>query len=197
MVGIFVLFQIFASKNNFIPNLYVLFILLVALIIKMIVIVILREYGENTKSELLIESYKESRTDFISTCVVIGVLIISFFEEYIPKIINIDKIGSVGMAFYIFYTSVKMIVSNTRGILINDEGNEDIKKSIVKELEQFKELKISNIRIIKISYYYSVFLQIDVENSIKIDDFLKIEKAIKKHLKSMNHRIKYIDIEPL
>ena len=29
MVGIFVLFQVFASKNNFIPNLYVLFILLV------------------------------------------------------------------------------------------------------------------------------------------------------------------------
>lgn len=47
------------------------------------------------------------------------------------------------------------------------------------------------------SYYYSVFLQIDVNNNIKIKDFLKMEKTIKKRLKSMNKSIKYIDIEPL
>ena len=197
LVGIFVLYQVFTSKTEFVPNITVLFILVLALMIKMIVIVLLQKYGENTKSELLIESFKESRADFISTCVVIVVLIISYFEKYIPEFINIDKIGSIGMAFYIFYTSIKMIIANTRGVLINDEGNEEIKESIIKELEQFKDLKISNIRIIKLSYYYSVFLQIDVKNSIQITKFLKIEKKIKNHLKSKNKQIKYIDIEPL
>ena len=46
------------------------------------------------------------------------------------------------------------------------------------------------------SYYYSVFLQIDVNNNIRIKDFLKIEKKIKKRLKKIDRAIKYIDVEP-
>ena len=101
------------------------------------------------------------------------------------------------MAIYIFYTSLKIIISNVRGILTNDEGNDELKDSIKKELEQFKEFRITNIRIIKMSYYYSVFLQIDVNNNITIEDLLKIEKKIKKHLKAHNKLIKYIDIDAL
>ena len=55
--------------------------LLIVLILKYIVITLLKRQGKTSKNELLIESYKESRADFISTCVVILVLIISFFEK--------------------------------------------------------------------------------------------------------------------
>lgn len=197
IIGIFIFYQVFTFKSEFIPNLTILFILIIVLILKMIVIILLQQYSKNTKSELLIESYEESKTDFISTCAVIAVLIISFFEKYIPKGINIDKIGSLCMAIYVFYTSIKMIISNIRGILINDEDNDDIKEDIKKELEKFKQLHIKNVQIIKMSYYYSVFLQIDVNDNIKIKDFLKIKKNIKKHLKATNKLIKYIDVEPL
>ena len=101
------------------------------------------------------------------------------------------------MAIYVFYTSIKMIVSNVQGILINDEHNDEIKEDIIKELELFKDLRIKNLKIIKMSSYYSVFLQIDVDDNLKIKDFLKIEKKIKQHIKSTNKLIKYIDIEPL
>ena len=171
--------------------------LLIVLIIKGVVIALIKGYTNSTKSELLVESYKESAADFISTCVVILVLIITFFEEYIPNYINVDKIGSICMAIYIFYTSIKIIISNVRGILTNDEGNDELKNSIKKELEKFKEFQVVKIKIIKMSYYYSVFLQIDVNDDIKIRKFLKMKKKIKNNLKSLNKLIKYIDIEPL
>lgn len=196
-IGLFILYQTFTSKGEFTPNWILFFALIFVLFIKMIVILLLQSYGKSTKSELLIESYKESKADFISTCTVIIVLILSFFEEYIPDNINIDKIGSLSMAIYVFYISIQMIVSNIRGILINDKENDDIKDDIIKELEKFKKIHVTKIRIIKISYYYSVFLQIDVDDNIKIKDFLTIEKKVKKQLKSLNKLIRFIDVEPV
>lgn len=196
-IGIFIIYQILTFKNKFTPNLFILIALLLVLILKGFVLSFLNQYAKSTKKELLIESYKESKADFISTCVVIIVLIITFFEKYIPIFVNVDKIGSICMVLYIFYTSIKMIISNIRGILINDEENDDIKETIKKELEQSKEFKIYNIKIIKMSYYYSVFLKIDVNNSIKIKDYLKIEKKIKQQIRKKNKLIKFIDVEPL
>ena len=197
LIGLFIVYQIFTMNNKFTPNIVILFLLILVLLIKGLVIILIKKYISSTKNELLVESYKESKADLISTCVVIIVLFLTFFEKYIPNYINIDEIGSIMMAIYIFYTSLKIIISNVRGILTNDEGNDELKDSIKKELEQFKEFRITNIRIIKMSYYYSVFLQIDVNNNMTIEDLLKIEKKIKKHLKAHNKLIKYIDIDAL
>ena len=197
LIGLFIVYQIIAFNNEFIPNINILILLILVLIIKGLVIILIQRHVNSTKNELLVESYKESKADFISTCVVILVLILSFYKKNLPNYINIDKIGSICMAVYIFYTSLKITISNIRGILTNDEGNDELKDNIKKELEKYKEFKVTNIKIIKMSYYYSIFLQIDVNNNIKIKDFLKIENKIKNHLKSFNKLIKYIDIEVL
>ena len=197
LIGLFIVYQVITFNNEFIPNISILFILLLVLVLKGIVIILIKQYMNSVKNELLIESYKESKTDFISTCVVIVILILTFFEKYIPSFINIDKVGSICMAIYVFYVSLKIIISNIKGILANDEENDELRDTIKKELEQFKEFNITNIKIIKMSYYYTVFLQIDVNNNITINDLLKIEKKIRTHLKQVNKSIKYIDIEAL
>ena len=197
LIGLFIVYQVITFNNEFIPNISILFILLLVLVLKGIVIILIKQYMNSVKNELLIESYKESKTDFISTCVVIVILILTFFEKYIPNFINIDKVGSICMAIYVFYVSLKIIISNIKGILANDEENDELRDTIKKELEQFKEFNITNIKIIKMSYYYTVFLQIDVNNNITINDLLKIEKKIRTHLKQVNKSIKYIDIEAL
>ena len=197
LIGVFIVYQIFATDNIFEPNIFILFILIAVLVLKYIVISLLQSCGKSTRNELLLESYKESRTDFVSTCVVIVVLIVSYLEKYISIPISFDKIGSVCMAIYIFYTSIKMIISNIRGILVNDEENDELKEKIKIELEKYNEFKVTDIKIIKMSFYYRVLLQIDVNDNLKIKDFLKIEKKIKRHLRKSIKLIKFIDIEPL
>lgn len=197
LIGAFIIIRTVVTEDDFKPNLTILIILLIALILKLIVIFMLKTHGKALKNELMIESYKESRADFISTCVVILVLLVSFFEEYVPTFINVDMMGSICMALYIIYSSFKIIISNTRGILINDVENDDIKKEIANELKRYKSLHFSKIKVIKISNYYSVFLQIDMNNNSKIKDYLRIEKKIKKHLKSTNKLIRFIDVEPI
>lgn len=197
LIGMFILYQFFffSGKVNTSSNL--LIIIIVVLFIKLIVVNLLEHYGKKYKSELMIEASKESNADFISTCVVLIVFILSLLEHYISFNINIDKIGSLGMSVYVFYTSINMIISNVRGILTNDEENDDIKKEIIEELNQFKNIKLDNVRVIKMSAYYSVFIKIKVNNNLTIRRYLSIEKKIKKHLKSKIKSIKSIDIEPV
>ena len=195
LIGIFILYQFFFFQGNFEPSISIAIVLVIVLILKMIVIKLLQQYGKKFKSELMIEASKESKADFISTCVVLVVLILAIYEEYIPDFINIDKIGSLGMSIYVFYTSIKMMISNIRGMLINDEENNEIKEEIEKELKKYKNLYFKNVKVIKMSAYYSVFLQVRVAENITINEYLILEKKIKSQLKFANKLIRFIDIE--
>ena len=99
------------------------------------------------------------------------------------------------MSIYVFYTSIKMMISNIRGMLINDEENNEIKEEIEKELKKYKNLYFKNVKVIKMSAYYSVFLQVRVAKNITINEYLILEKKIKSQLKSANKLIRFIDIE--
>ena len=195
LIGIFILYQFFFFQGKFEPSISIAIVLVIVLVLKMIVIKLLQQYGKKFKSELMIEASKESKADFISTCVVLVVLILAIYEEYIPDFINIDKIGSLGMSIYVFYTSIKMMISNIRGMLINDEENNEIKEEIEKELKNYKNLYFKNVKVIKMSSYYSVFLQVRVAENITINEYLVLEKKIKSQLKSANKLIRFIDIE--
>lgn len=197
LIGIFILYQFFFFKGHFEPSISIAIVLLIVLFLKYVVVKLLQCYGKSFKSELMIEASKESQADFVSTCVVLGVLIISLFEKYIPSYINIDKIGSLGMAIYVFYTSINMMVSNIRGILANDEENNELKEKIEEKLKEFKNLQFKNVKIIKMSRYYTVFLQVKADGNMTMKDYISVEKELKSQLKASNELIRFIDIEPL
>ena len=197
LIGIFIVYQFFFFKGKFEPNIKLLWILCGVLFLKYIVVYLLEKHGKDYKSELMIEASKESRADLISTIVVIGIIIVSFFEQYIPKFINVDKIGCLGMAIYVFYISIKMTMCNIKGILISDTENNEIKEEVKKELEKFEMFQFGKIRIIKMSSYYSVFLQVKVKKNLTIKEYLENEKKVKLRLKKIDKTIRFVDIEPI
>lgn len=197
LIGLFILYQFFFFKGTFTPNIKITIALLVVLLLKIIVVYLLNHYGRKYTSELMIEAAKESKADFISTVVVLAVLLIAFFEESIPAGINIDKVGSFGMALYVFYTSIKMMVSNVKGLLTNDTENEDLKHQIEQKLQKYEDVKLKKVTIIKMSSYYSVFLQIKTSEEMTIKEYIAYERKIKAKLKSWNKMIRYVDIQPV
>lgn len=197
LIGIFIVYQFFFFNNKFVQDLKIVVVLLIVLVLKTIVVKMLSVYGKKYKSELMIESSKESKADFVSTCVVLAVLLIAFAEKYIPSFINIDKIGSLGMAVYVFYTSIKMAICNIRGILTNDVENDEIKAEIENEIKSFDKLEFKKVKAIKMSTYYSVFIQVKVKENMTIKQYIKLEKMLKSKVKAANNLIRFIDIEPL
>ena len=101
------------------------------------------------------------------------------------------------MAIYVFYTSIKMMVFNIRGMLTNDEENDEVKEEIEKELKKFNNLQFKKIKAIKMSSYYSIFLQVKVDENITIKEYLILEKKVKAQLRTTNKLIRFIDIELL
>lgn len=197
LIGIFIIYQLFFFKGEFSPNSSLIIALLIILFLKLIVLILLQYFGKKSKNELMIESYKESKADFISTCVVFAIMIITLFDKYIPNYINIDKIGILGIAIYVFYVSIKMIISNIRGILTNDEANNEIKENIINELSKIDKVKVKNIKIIKMGTYYSLFLELKIDKNLTIRKYLNLEKRIRLQLKKLNKQIRFIDIEPV
>ena len=197
LIGIFILYQFFFFEGNLKPNLTLFIFIIIILFMKSIVVTLLNHHGKKFKSELMIEASKESNADFISTCVVLAIFILTLLESYIPININIDKIGSLGMSIYVFYTSIKIIINNIRGILTNDEENNEIKEEIIKELGKFKELNLKKVKVIKMSAYYSVFIQVEAQENLTIKKYISIERKVKSHLKTKNKLIRFIDIEPV
>lgn len=197
LIGIFIVYQFFFFKGEFNPNISLIIALIIILFLKLIVLILLQYFGKKSKNELMIESYKESKADFISTCVVFIIMIITLFDKYIPNYINIDKIGSLGIAIYVFYVSIKMIISNIRGILTNDEENNEIRENIINELSKIDKVKVKNIKIIKMGTYYSLFLELIIDKNLTIKKYLNLEKRIKLNLKKLNKQIRFIDIEPV
>ena len=197
LIGIFIVYQLIFFNNSFKPDLKIAIILLLVLLLKGIVVKLLQYFGKRYKSELMVEASTESKADFISTCVVLGVLGLSFLEKYIPEFISIDKIGSFGMAIYVFYTAIKMMIYNIRGILANDEDNSEIKDEIEKALSKIKEVEFLKVKVIKMSTYYSVFLQVKVDEDMTMKEYVKYEKKLKEQIKNSNKLIRFIDIEPV
>lgn len=196
LIGIFIIYQFLFFKGELKPNPSLFIALILIILVKLIVVRLLYKYSIKFKSELLIESFKESKTDLISTCVVLIILILSLFKNFIPASINIDKLGSLGMAIYVFYTSIKILLYNINGLLLNDDENNEIKEEIINEINQFKEITLKQVKVIKMSTYYNVFLKIDLDDNLKIKEYLIIERKLKKHLKSKNKLIRFIDIDP-
>lgn len=197
LIGIFILYQFFFFDGTLEVNNKLFIIIGIVLVLKFIVVKILKIFGTRYKSELMIEASKESYTDFISTCVVLIVFILTMFEEYIPYNINVDKIGSLCMCIYVFYTSIRMMIHNISGMLTNDSSNNEIKEEIIHKLEKFKEIEVKHVKVINMSTYYTIFIQIKIDDNLTIGEYLVLEKKLKSYLKSKNKLYRFIDIEPV
>ena len=58
-------------------------------------------------------------------------------------------------------------------MLTNDEENKELKEEIEKELKSLKNLEFKKVKVIKMSSYYSVFLQVKVNENMTIKRIFK------------------------
>ena len=196
LIGIFIVYQFFFFDAEVNPKPELFAILLIVIAIKSITVYLLQHFGKHFKSEIMVESSKESFADLVSTCVVLLISLLVIVIKHFELNINIDKIGSLGIAIYVFYIAIKMIIYNIKEVLTNTEENEDINEDVKQELAKIKQIDLKQLRVIKMSTYYNIFIKVKVDEKISIKQYIQLEKKIKTNLKSKNKSIRFIDIEP-
>ena len=194
LLGIFIIFNSF-GKEQTIPQLSVLILLIAVFILKLLAIFIMHKTGEKINSQVLITSVKESKADLYST---IGVIIITILLQFSDKVSILkysDVVGSILIGVIVLKTSYQIIRDNSLALIGEVEEDKEqidkVKELVLKE-EAIKDLKVC---LIKYGAYYQLQLTIVMDPKISLIDATRIENNIKKNI--VRHRklkIKYVTI---
>lgn len=195
LLGVFILVESFKVHEVELSGI-IFVVLIVALLLKVLVIFILYYYGKKLNSNTLMSSIKESALDLVASIIVLIVSILLLFREQYPWLRYANTVGSILISLIIFYMASKIIIENIRYLLGINEDNEEVKKSIEKLIHQNKLIKGFSMKLMKMGTYYNLYLTIALETSVTLKQLFSLEKKLKREIKNLDLKIKFIEIEP-
>lgn len=192
-LAIYTIFNSFSNQHST-TNIAWIIVIIFTIILKHINSKILLIKGKEYHSPILITSSKESHDDMISSLGVIIIIIISQFQSIFPILKYADAIGSIIIGLMILKTSLSLLIENFIFLMGETESNQEIEKKIKSIIEKYPEIAYKNIELERHGSYYVLELEVYILKNIKVFNLLKIESEIRKKIKKLNLRIKFIDI---
>lgn len=195
ILSIFIFIHSFSTSTPIIsPMIFI--ILVITVFLKTMIILILYHYGKKNHNQSMIVSAKESSTDLISTSIVLVVGILLLFKDQFPILKHADMIGSILISLIIFYIAITIIIENITYLLGSSEENKELLTKIEEIIKQHSLIKDSHIKLMKIGTYYHLYLTIELEDTITLKQLVKLDNQLKKELKQLPLKIRFIEIEP-
>lgn len=191
ILGITIIIDVFNTETS-IPTNIVIYTTIFTIISKLLLSSYIINKGKKYKNNILISSGYESRTDVISSIVVLISAISSNIKMEIFK--YSDKVAMFIVGLLIIKTGISLLKENISTILGENDTDPDFRKEIEDIILSFSEIIcIDELILMKYGEYYSLISDIGMQEnkSLKeVHDVLeKIENKIKK-----NTSIKYITI---
>lgn len=196
VIGIYIFIHTF-STHIYIPDIYVLGFVLIAIILKIFAIRSLKKAFKISKTPVLLTAIREARIDIFSSICVATVVILLQFSKTISMLKYSDIIGSIIISFLILRTAYELIKSNILHLLGEIEINED-KIKFVEELviRIYNQTIIKKIELIKYGEYYKAHLILIMNPNMTLKEADILENKITKELKKMKKlNIKYVNID--
>lgn len=193
-LGLYIVISAF-FKPAIIPPISILYLLLVASILKIIAIVVMNKVGKKINSQLLITSVEESKTDLYASLGVILIVILLQFSKEIEILKYSDLIGSVVIGILVLKTAINIIIENSLSVIGEIEENKEIIEAVEELLKDYKKIEDIKIELIKYGYYYKMQLTLDLDNKMTLRQISNLERKIKRDI--IRHRtlkIKYVTI---
>lgn len=195
LVGI-LLFIISFFLELKIPNISVLYVLVIAIIIKSITLIYLERESKKIKSQILVVGTDESKMDLISSIAIVFIVILLQFSTKFPILEYVDIIGSLILSSTIIYGGFNIIKENSLNLLGAIEIDEDVTGYIREIVENFNDVHVEKIELIKYGAYYKVHLLLTLNPALNLKKIDVLEKQIEHKLKrNRKVTIKYVNID--
>ena len=182
------------AKNTIASNM-VLYVTIFTILAKYLISRYILSKGVKYKSNLLIASGKESRSDVISSAIVIVTYFLSKLSSYSKIFLYSDTIGTFIIGLIILKTAYRILKENIVSILGESEQDEEyldkIRKIILKNSEV---VNIKELNIIKYGHYYQANITINMDSNVTLEDACLVSDRIKKKLINKKTRISYAKI---
>lgn len=182
------------AKTTIISNM-VLYVTIFTILAKYLISRYILSKGVKYKSNLLIASGKESRSDVISSAIVIVTYFLSKLSSYSKIFLYSDTIGTFIIGLIILKTAYRILKENIVSILGEIEQDEEYLDKIREIiLENSEVVNIEELNIIKYGHYYQANITINMDSNVTLEDACLVSDRIKKKLINKKTRISYAKI---
>lgn len=182
------------AKNTIASNM-VLYVTIFTILAKYLISRYILSKGVKYKSNLLVASGKESRSDVISSAIVIVTYFLSKLSSYSKIFLYSDTIGTFIIGLIILKTAYRILKENIVSILGESEQDEEYLDKIRKIiLENSEVVNIEELNIIKYGHYYQANITINMDSDVTLEDACLVSNRIKKKLINKKTRISYAKI---
>jgi cation diffusion facilitator family transporter len=196
MVGFGLLAGI-TSGETLKPNIMVLYAIIISIVIKQIIANYIIYKGKLYNNHILIASGKESKTEVISSLIVL----ITFFLSQLVEVNNIfrysDIVGSFIIGIIIIKTGYDILKDNIISVFGEKHNDQDFIDEIKNIVENHPNIKkINNIGIIKYGSHYKTLIEIVLVTELGIIETSNVIVNIKKKLTNkFKHKMKHLKIK--
>lgn len=169
------------------PSIIVGIVSVITILMKYILSKYLINKGIKYNNNILIASGKESRTDVISSIVVLISSICINFREYIDILKYSDKVAGIIVGIFIVYTGYKIIKENT-DLILGKTADDTILRN--KLLSYSCILNIDNLVLIKEGPYFKASVEVTMNYKLlkkAHDKAHQIEEEIKKEITDISY----------
>lgn len=182
------------AKNTIASNM-VLYVTIFTILAKYLISRYILSKGVKYKSNLLVASGKESRSDVISSAIVIVTYFLSKLSYYSKIFLYSDTIGTFIIGLIILKTAYRILKENIVSILGEIEQDEEYLDKIREIiLENSEVVNIEELNIIKYGHYYQANITINMDSNVTLEDACLVSDRIKKKLINKKTRISYAKI---
>ena len=182
------------AKTTIISNM-VLYVTIFTILAKYLISRYILSKGVKYKSNLLVASGKESRSDVISSAIVIVTYFLSKLSSYSKIFLYSDTIGTFIIGLIILKTAYRILKENIVSILGEIEQDEEYLDKIREIiLENSEVVNIEELNIIKYGHYYQANITINMDSNVTLEDACLVSDRIKKKLINKKTRISYAKI---
>lgn len=182
------------AKTTITSNM-VLYVTIFTILAKYLISRYILSKGVKYKSNLLVASGKESRSDVISSAIVIITYFLSKLSSYSKIFLYSDTIGTFIIGLIILKTAYRILKENIVSILGEIEQDEEYLDKIREIiLENSEVVNIEELNIIKYGHYYQANITINMDSNVTLEDACLVSDRIKKKLINKKTRISYAKI---
>lgn len=183
------------SHENTIPNLFIAVVCLFTILIKYILASYIIKKGKEYNNNILIASGSESKSDVISSLIVLISVIFMQFSNTIQIFKYADIVATIIVSLLIIRTGYLILMDNLSKILgeqIVDEEYLNKIKTIILSDEYILDIK--NLYVLKNGPYYRLVSDIIMDKTITLSLAHEIIDKIEIQIKEYDSKIRYVFI---
>lgn len=183
------------TEKIMMPSILVAVVSLITITLKFLLSSFIIRKGKEYENQILLASGQESRTDVISSVVVLIASLLMQLTFISPLFQYADKVASIIVGIFIIKVGFDILKENLGYIIGEQETNTEYKQSVEKIVLNIDGIvDIEEVILLKYGFYYKLIGVVYMDGNLTLKEAHKKIDVLEEKLRKFDSKIKYITI---